>query len=545
MRHGGSVMAPDAELALHYAREMYGRRQESVRLWVVRRADILDLDDPDLLQPPLDRSFKKPGGYVMRDKLAAAREAAGQAKPKARSTVSDRMAAAPAPTELALAELLLLDGRRRVRHRLLRLRVDRDRAAPRGGRRDELARPGRARPRRGAVRPARRRSTGDRPGRARLRPRARRLPPLPAARPRPRRLGDDDRPALLYDTADAVRLEALAGALVDAARRARREARPRGALPPDARRGLARAPRARRDGEPRDRACSPRSRRSAPMPRPCSRRSPASRRSSRPGSSTRRWPSSRRAGARRIAPILAASRPARCRRPPRDPTRGRLDHGEPFRWLWGEFTLGPPRRPRSDLVSEAGTQIGIARLRAGVTAPTAADPTTPTAAAPSTSTPSARAGRGDGPGAPDAVGRRPRDRPPASRSAPRDGAIRVEILPTFVGCPRSSSSRRRSRSGSPRSAGRSRSTATFEVPWTSERISPAGRRALLAAGIAPPTGRDRERGAATLIDLEPRVPCPHCGSRRTTLENVFGPTQCRSIRYCPDCRQPFEAIKPV
>ena len=85
MRHGGSVMAPDAELASHYARELFGRRQESVRLWVVRRGDIVDLDDPDLLQPPLDRSFKKPGGYVMRDKLAAAREVSGQPKPKARS----------------------------------------------------------------------------------------------------------------------------------------------------------------------------------------------------------------------------------------------------------------------------------------------------------------------------------------------------------------------------------------------------------------------------------------------------------------------------
>jgi phenylacetate-CoA oxygenase PaaH subunit len=84
MRHGGSVMAPDATLALHYARELFGRRQESVRLWVVRRADIHDLEDPDLLQPPLDRSFKKPGGYVMRDKLAAARAEAGQPKPKAR-----------------------------------------------------------------------------------------------------------------------------------------------------------------------------------------------------------------------------------------------------------------------------------------------------------------------------------------------------------------------------------------------------------------------------------------------------------------------------
>ena len=46
MRHGGSVLAPDATLAVHYARELYGRRQESIRLWVVRRADIHDLDDP-------------------------------------------------------------------------------------------------------------------------------------------------------------------------------------------------------------------------------------------------------------------------------------------------------------------------------------------------------------------------------------------------------------------------------------------------------------------------------------------------------------------
>ena len=84
MRHGGNVMAPDRELALHYAREVFSRRGESVRLWVVRRADIGVLDDLDLLQPPLDRSFKKPGGYLMRDKLAAARGRAGTSKPKAR-----------------------------------------------------------------------------------------------------------------------------------------------------------------------------------------------------------------------------------------------------------------------------------------------------------------------------------------------------------------------------------------------------------------------------------------------------------------------------
>ena len=124
--------------------------------------------------------------------------------------------------------------------------------------------------------------------------------------------------------------------------------------------------------------------------------------------------------------------------------------------------------------------------------------------------------------------------------APADGSIRVEILPTFVGCPaleliKASIAERLAAFGRPVEV-----VPTFAVPWTSERISEAGRAALLAAGIAPPSGE-----AGPLIELEPRVPCPHCGSRRTHLENVFGPTQCRTIRYCAECRQPFEAIKQV
>ena len=90
MRHGGNVLAPDAELATHYARELFGRRNESHRLWIVRRSDIIVLEDPDLLDPPLDRSFKKPGGYVMRDKLEAARAKAGTSKPKASAEGHDR-----------------------------------------------------------------------------------------------------------------------------------------------------------------------------------------------------------------------------------------------------------------------------------------------------------------------------------------------------------------------------------------------------------------------------------------------------------------------
>jgi phenylacetate-CoA oxygenase PaaH subunit len=82
MQHAGNLLAPDMELACHYAREFYGRRQESVRLWIVPRAAIRDLDDPDLLQPPFDRSFKKPAGYSteIKAKLAQARDRAGTGK---------------------------------------------------------------------------------------------------------------------------------------------------------------------------------------------------------------------------------------------------------------------------------------------------------------------------------------------------------------------------------------------------------------------------------------------------------------------------------
>ena len=183
-------------------------------------------------------------------------------------------------------------------------------------------------------------------------------------------------------------------------------------------------------------------------------------------------------------------------------------------------------------MSEAGTQIRIARLRAGVVA--TPRPTLDEAAI--------RAALGDVPD-PELPMLSVVDLGIVHRVeiAPADGSIRVEILPTFVGCPaleliKAAIAARLAAFGRPVDV-----VATFEVPWTSERISPAGRAALEAAGIAPPGPTT----AATLIDLEARVPCPHCRSHRTRLDNVFGPTQCRTIRYCMDCRQPFEAIKPI
>ena len=80
---GGQVVAFDAEMALLYAREFYGRRQESHRIWVVPREAILEISDPDILHPPaVDRSYRTVGGYSVRDRLRATRDAvAGSSTP--------------------------------------------------------------------------------------------------------------------------------------------------------------------------------------------------------------------------------------------------------------------------------------------------------------------------------------------------------------------------------------------------------------------------------------------------------------------------------
>jgi ring-1,2-phenylacetyl-CoA epoxidase subunit PaaD len=124
-------------------------------------------------------------------------------------------------------------------------------------------------------------------------------------------------------------------------------------------------------------------------------------------------------------------------------------------------------------------------------------------------------------------------------------AVTVELLPTFVGCPaleliRASVERQLEPLGR-----RVQVDVSFTTPWTSDRISPAGREKLRASGFAPPPPVRPGRGLPMLDAASAPVPCPYCGSLRTTLENVFGPTQCRSIRHCADCRQPFESFKPV
>jgi ring-1,2-phenylacetyl-CoA epoxidase subunit PaaD len=127
-----------------------------------------------------------------------------------------------------------------------------------------------------------------------------------------------------------------------------------------------------------------------------------------------------------------------------------------------------------------------------------------------------------------------------------DGRVRVELLPTFVGCPALEVIRRTVAERLQRLAPVVEVEATFAEPWTSDRITPEGRRKLRESGFAPPAGRPGgDQPLFATIPVRPAADCPYCGSPDTTMENAFGPTLCRSIFWCNACRQPFEQFKTV
>ncbi|MDP9067342.1 MAG: phenylacetate-CoA oxygenase subunit PaaJ [Actinomycetota bacterium] len=121
----------------------------------------------------------------------------------------------------------------------------------------------------------------------------------------------------------------------------------------------------------------------------------------------------------------------------------------------------------------------------------------------------------------------------------------ITVLPTFTGCPAIAviESDVRNAVAAVPGVAEVRVETTFSPPWTTERITTDGRRKLEEFGLAPPTG-----SGPVLIDaigLPTFAVCPFCGGKNTHNENPFGPTPCRALYYCNDCKNPFEQFKPV
>ena len=122
--------------------------------------------------------------------------------------------------------------------------------------------------------------------------------------------------------------------------------------------------------------------------------------------------------------------------------------------------------------------------------------------------------------------------------------VRVEFTPTFLGCPALEVMRDAMADKVRELGGEPDVRVISDDSWSSDKITPEGREKLRVAGLAPPS--PREASAPTLLQLQSSAfRCPYCGSTDTKLENIFGPTPCRSVRYCNGCRQPFEQFKTI
>jgi ring-1,2-phenylacetyl-CoA epoxidase subunit PaaD len=121
--------------------------------------------------------------------------------------------------------------------------------------------------------------------------------------------------------------------------------------------------------------------------------------------------------------------------------------------------------------------------------------------------------------------------------------VRVEFTPTFLGCPALEVMRGAMEDKVRELGAEPQVDVVLDDSWSTDRITPEGREKLRASGFAPPAPRSTQ--PLRLVELQRGFRCPYCGSTDTKLENLFGPTPCRSVRYCNGCRQPFEQFKTI
>ncbi|MDQ1000657.1 ring-1,2-phenylacetyl-CoA epoxidase subunit PaaD [Neobacillus niacini] len=118
--------------------------------------------------------------------------------------------------------------------------------------------------------------------------------------------------------------------------------------------------------------------------------------------------------------------------------------------------------------------------------------------------------------------------------------VSVKILPTFLGCPALPIIQKNVETAVKQLPSVEGVSVEFlrSPSWTSDRITEKGKAGLKVFGISPPPRQIKEDGSW-------HIDCPYCESTYVTMENIFGPTACRSILYCKSCKNPFEAMKPM
>lgn len=125
----------------------------------------------------------------------------------------------------------------------------------------------------------------------------------------------------------------------------------------------------------------------------------------------------------------------------------------------------------------------------------------------------------------------------------QDDHVKVEMTPTFVGCPAMDYMKNEVMAVLiNHGVINPEVSIDFKHGWSSDKISEKGKLALKQFGLAPPPPT---REIHTDLHILEHAKCPRCDGTHTEMKSPFGPTLCRSLHYCLDCHEAFEQFKPL
>ncbi len=113
-----------------------------------------------------------------------------------------------------------------------------------------------------------------------------------------------------------------------------------------------------------------------------------------------------------------------------------------------------------------------------------------------------------------------------------DNLVSVTITPTYSGCPAMDTIRADIAAALAEHGYECDIKTVYSPPWTTDMISPLGRRHLAEIGIAPPGHREQ-------------VLCPRCAAGDPRLVSEFGSTACKALMVCSSCGEPFDLFKEL
>ena len=122
-----------------------------------------------------------------------------------------------------------------------------------------------------------------------------------------------------------------------------------------------------------------------------------------------------------------------------------------------------------------------------------------------------------------------------------NGKVKVEITPTYSGCPAMDVIGDDIKKALKDAGYESKIDLILHPAWTTDWITPRGRKALEDYGIAAPLEAEADKDV--LLNEKRLVKCTNCGSQNTRLVSQFGSTACKAQFQCDDCLEPFDYFK--